>query len=124
MKIPDIIKETARHLRKNMTPAEQKLWDHLRRDITGYRFLRQKPLYVFTEDSGQDRFIIPDFYCYKKRLILEVDGGVHTTQEVYQLDRAKEALLQSQWIQVIRITNEEIFEDIEKVIHKINTELS
>ena len=73
MKIPDIIKEVARDLRKNMTPAEKLLWESIRRDISGFRFLRQKPLYVFTEDSGQARFIIPDFYCHSKKLIIEVD---------------------------------------------------
>jgi len=73
MKIPDVIKEAAREMRKNMTPAEQKLWEYIRRDISGYRFLRQKPLYVFTENFGQERFIIPDFYCYEKKLILEID---------------------------------------------------
>jgi very-short-patch-repair endonuclease len=51
MKVPDLIKIMARELRNNMTPAETILWGHIRRDISGFRFLRQKPLYVFTEDS-------------------------------------------------------------------------
>lgn len=121
MKVPDIIKEAARELRKNMTPAEKLLWDNIRRDISGFRFLRQKPLYVFTEDSGQDRFIIPDFYCYEKKLVLEIDWKIHENSEIYSLDREKEKLLLSQWIEVMRITNEEIFEDIGKVMQKIST---
>lgn len=106
-----------------MTPAETILWGHIRRDISGFRFLRQKPLYVFTEDSWQDRFIIPDFCCYEKRLILEIDGWIHDIWEVYNLDWEKEILLKAQGIKVIRIPNKEIFEDIEKVIHKINEKL-
>ncbi len=124
MKIPDVIKEAARELRKNMTPAEQKLWEYIRRDISGFRFLRQKPLYVFTEDSGLDRFIIPDFYCYEKKLVLEIDGEIHENPEIYTLDREKEKLLKAQRIEVMRITNDEIFEDIDTVIQKINTKLS
>jgi very-short-patch-repair endonuclease len=124
MKIPDVIKEAARELRTNMTSAEQKLWEHIRRDISGFRFLRQKPLYVFTEDSGQDRFIIPDFYCYEKKLVLEIDGNIHETSDIYKLDREKEKLLKSQGIEVMRITNDEISTDIEKIIQKITTKLS
>ena len=124
MKIPDIIKEAARNLRNNMTPAEKILWNHIRRDISGFRFLRQKPLYVFTEDSGLERFIIPDFYCYEKKLVIEIDGKIHENQEVYQLDREKEQLFKSQGIEVMRITNEEIFQDIGKVMQKIITRLS
>jgi len=124
MKIPEVIKETAREMRKNMTPAEQKLWEYIRRDISGFRFLRQKPLYVYTEDSWQDRFIIPDFYCYEKKLVLEIDGSVHENMEVYNLDREKEKLLKAQWIEVLRILNDEIFQDIEKVMQKIIEKLS
>ena len=124
MKIPDLIKETARKLRKNMTPAEQLLWEHIRRDISGFRFLRQKPLYIFTEDSGQARFIIPDFYCYEKRLILEIDWNIHETPDVDNLDREKEKLLKAQRIEVMRITNDEIFKDIETVMQKITRKLS
>lgn len=111
-------------MRKNMTPAEQKLWEYIRRDISGFRFLRQKPLYVYTEDSWQDRFIIPDFYCYEKKLVLEIDGSVHENMEVYNLDREKEKLLKAQWIEVLRILNDEIFQDIEKVMQKIIEKLS
>jgi very-short-patch-repair endonuclease len=39
------------------------------------------------------------------------------------LDWEKEILLKAQGIKVIRIPNKEIFEDIEKVIHKINEKL-
>jgi len=107
-----------------MTPAEQLLWDNIRRDISGYRFLRQKPIYVFTEDSAQDRFIISDFYCFEKKLVLEIDWDIHEKLEVYNLDREKENFLEAQWIEVMRITNEEIFEDIGKVMQKIITKLS
>ena len=93
MKTPEIILEAARSLRKNMTPAEEKLWRYIRRDVSGYRFLRQKPIYVYTEDNGHDRFIIPDFYCHEKKLILEIDGDIHNVPEIFELDSVKEELL-------------------------------
>ncbi|MDA9129137.1 endonuclease domain-containing protein, partial [Candidatus Gracilibacteria bacterium] len=85
VKIPEVIKQAARDMRNNPTASEKKLWEHIRRDISGFRFLRQKPLYVFTEDSGLDRFVIPDFYCYEKKCVIEVDGDIHKTLEVYNL---------------------------------------
>jgi very-short-patch-repair endonuclease len=50
-------------------------------------------MYVFTETNGNHRFIIPDFYCAEKNLIIEVDGGVHNEREVLYLDQVKQELL-------------------------------
>ncbi len=50
MKIPDIIKETARKLRKNMTESEIILWSFIKWWKIWVSFLRQKSIYVFTED--------------------------------------------------------------------------
>lgn len=124
MKISDIIKKAARELRKNMTPAEKLLWNRIRRDISWCRFLRQKPLYVFTEDSGLDRFVIPDFYCYSKRLVVEVDGNIHNQHEIYFLDREKELLLEKYWITVLRLENDEIMNNIDAAMQKIMNKLS
>ena len=89
MKIPDIIKETARDLRKNMTESEVILWSFIKWNKLGAKFLRQKPIYVFTEDSGLDRFIIPDFYSFEKKIILEIDWSIHNLEEIYSLDMLK-----------------------------------
>jgi len=93
--IPQIIKQTTRELRNNSTKAEIILWNHMKQEKLGIRFLRQKPVYVFTEDNGLDRFIIVDFYCAEKKCIIELDGGIHNNKEVYDLDREKEELLQN-----------------------------
>ena len=93
MKIPDIIKETARELRKNMTESEVILWSFIKWSKLGVKFLRQKPVYVFTENSGLDRYIIPDFYCFEKKIILEIDWSVHETSEVHELDHNHHAIL-------------------------------
>jgi len=91
--IPDIIQQAARDLRNNSTDAEKYLWSYILDKWLWIRFQRQKPIYVYTEDNGLDRFIIADFYCHKHKLIIELDGSVHNIKEVYQLDQYKTKLL-------------------------------
>ncbi len=123
MKIPDIIKETGRKLRKNMTKSEVILWGFIKDWKLWVRFLRQKPLYVFTEYNWHDRYIIPDFYCHTKKIILEIDWNIHDLKEVYELDKYKEELLKNMWYKVLRIKNEEIYSDIYTVVKKIKQNL-
>lgn len=122
--IPEIIKEAARNLRNNMTKSEELLWEKLKDKKLWVRFLRQRPVYVYTENSWFDRYVIPDFYCSLKDLIIEVDWSVHDLKEVLILDREKEQLLKQKWTEIIRITNEEIINDIDNVIQKIKQKLN
>ena len=48
------------------------------------------------EDTFQARCVIVDFYCHEYKLVIEIDGGVHERKEVFELDREKENILQSQ----------------------------
>lgn len=114
---------TARKLRSKSTKAEVILWNHLKNRQLWDRFNRQAPVYLFTEDSWLHRYIIADFYCKEKSLIIELDWEYHNIKETYLLDRKKESLLKNKWIKVIRFTNEGINNDIEKVINKIIKEL-
>ena len=64
----------ARHLRKNLTDAEQELWRHIRkRQLLGCKFQRQAPI---------GKYIV-DIVCFEKRLIIELDGGQHATRQEY-----------------------------------------
>ena len=121
---PDIIKEAARELRQKLTPAEIKLWDEIRAERIWIKFYRQKPIFVFREDSGLDRYIIADFYSPEYKLIIELDWSIHNEKEVYALDRIKEQLLIKRWFQIIRFTNNEITNDVETVILKIKSTLA
>ncbi|MFK7779750.1 MAG: endonuclease domain-containing protein [Candidatus Gracilibacteria bacterium] len=123
IKIPDIIKEAARNLRKNQTISEKILWKELRYDKLGFRFLRQKPVYVYTENNGQDRFVIPDFYCDESKIIIEVDGNIHECKSVLELDKYKEKLLNSLGIKVLRVGNDEVLNNLNKVLNKIKNNL-
>ena len=123
MKIPDIIKLTARKLRKNMTESEIILWNFIRNKKLWVKFLRQKPIFVFTENNWKDRYIIPDFYCFEKNIILEIDWNIHDLEEIYELDKYKENLLKNMWYKIIRIKNEDIKTNIYKVIENVKNNI-
>ncbi len=119
--IPDIIQNAARNLRNNMTPAEIHLWWYIKDKNIEQRFMRQKPLYVYTEDSWLDRFIIADFYCHNKKLVIELDGSVHLNPDIQELDKHKEFLLKQHGITVIRFSNHQIFWNIEDIMNQISS---
>ncbi|MGB7375274.1 MAG: DUF559 domain-containing protein [Rivularia sp. (in: cyanobacteria)] len=75
--------EKAKELRKNMTPAEKKLWNNYSKTLKT-RFLRQRPI---------DNFIV-DFYCAKLRLVIEIDGETHFTDEAKTYDLQRTLILQ------------------------------
>ena len=124
MYIPDNIKIIARELRKKMTKAERIFWENVRKDKIWERILRQKIFYVYTENSWLDRFIIPDFYISKKKIIIEIDGSIHKLDKILKLDKIKDELIKNRWFKIIRITNEEIYNNIDKVIEKIKKEIN
>src|SRR3970282_1659849 len=104
--------QRARELRSNLTDAETKLWQHLRRkQLVGHRFRRQVPLGHY----------IADFVCFEARLIIEVDGGQHGEQLAY--DSARTVWLESQNFRVIRFWNNDVLGNIEGVLESIRAAL-
>ena len=94
-------------MKKNMTNAEIVLWERLRNNQFGVRFKAQHPI---------ERYIV-DFYCHKAKLVIEVDGEIHNFQKEYDL--GMEAELEKYGITVIRFSNKDVINNIEKVIEKI-----
>lgn len=119
--VPNNIVEIWRNLRKNMTYSEKILWNELKNNKLWVKFLRQNPMYVYTEDSWLNRFIFPDFYCKEKKIIIEVDWNIHNLKEVYELDIYKEKILNKNWIKVIRIKNDDLENNLNLVLEKIKT---
>mgnify|MGYP003405464473 FL=1 len=99
----------ARQLRQNMTPAEKVLWEHIRSKSLGHKFRNQHAIYKY----------VVDFYCHELRLFIEVDGSIHTLTEVALNDKDRENNLLSLGLHVIRFTNDEIFNNIERVLNDI-----
>ena len=103
------LKEKARENRKRPTRIERRMWNEVlcRKSLSGYKFVRQKPL---------ERFIA-DFYCSELRLVIEIDGDSHADQVEY--DNARTEFLNAYGINVIRFTNQEVEEDIEGVYQRL-----
>src|SRR5688572_24854897 len=80
-------------LRKESTLAERKLWSRIRKDQLGVTFRRQHAVGNY----------IPDFSSPKAKLIIELDGSQHLTQENYDIERTK--YLEAQGYKVIRFWN-------------------
>jgi very-short-patch-repair endonuclease len=84
--------EVARQFRKEPTPSENILWQALRgRKLEGRKFRRQQPIGSF----------VVDFFCGAERLIVELDGGVHDSQQA--ADRQRQELLESLGLRVVRV---------------------
>ena len=121
---PDIIKQTARDLRKNMTLAEKILWREIRDKKIWIKFMKQKPVYLYTENNKHDRYIIPDFISVNPKIIIEVDWKIHNIEQVTGLDIEKEKLLIQKWFKILRYTNDEIIRNITSVIQNITIHVS
>src|SRR5690606_27732277 len=66
--------QIARNLRQRETPAEQIMWHALRsRRLNNLKFRRQHPI--------ANTAFVADFLCYKARLLIEIDGGIHAFQQ-------------------------------------------
>lgn len=62
---------------------------------------------------------IADFYCHEKRLVIELDGEIHDTNEQVKRDNERTILMNRLNITVIRFRNEEVLSDSKLVIKKI-----
>jgi very-short-patch-repair endonuclease len=104
------LKDLARRLRKNMTPGEVILWQHLKgKQMYGYDFDRQRPI---------DRFIV-DFYCKALMLAIEVDGSSHDSEEAQQHDQERQAKLESFGVRFLRFREEAVCGQTAAVIEVI-----
>ncbi len=111
-------KEFARLLRKNQTPEESIMWNLLRnRKMLGYKFLRQHPIQVW-ETNLRYHYYYADFYCAEKKLVVEIDGLIHSQQEDY--DRSRDYIMMELKLNVLRVTNEEVNTNLVGVVSKIS----
>ena len=102
----------ARQLRKEMTPWERKLW---------YCFLKDYPV-RFQRQKCIDEYIA-DFYCFRGKLIVELDGGGHYDPEVKQKDDRRTEVLEKYGLKVLRFCNIDIDKQFYSVCTVIDTEI-
>ena len=102
----------AKKLRNHMTNAEQLLWEELRQNkFYGLKFRRQHPIQNY----------IADFYCHKYKLVIEIDGEYHLSKDQVEYDKDRTEILNFNDVIVLRFTNGEVLNDINKVLLDIKT---
>jgi very-short-patch-repair endonuclease len=102
------VEQAARRLRQAPTRAEVHLWQALRRrQLAGLKFRHQHPVGRF----------IADFYCPSLKLIIEIDGPIHDTQQPY--DDARTTQLNAFGYHVLRFSNEDVLTNLPSVLVKI-----
>lgn len=100
--------ERAKELRREMTSAEQLLWERLRRgQLNGFHFRRQQVIHGF----------IADFYCHTASLIVELDGESHVGRDGSDADRDR--ILSGHGFLTIRFRNEKVQNQIDDVLEVI-----
>ena len=105
------LRQRARDLRKNSTDAERHLWYHLRANRLGFKFKRQVPIGAY----------IVDFVCLEKRLIIELDGGQHMDNQIYDTKRTE--WLMAHRFKVLRFWNHDVFQQTPSILEVIMTAL-
>jgi very-short-patch-repair endonuclease len=106
---PNLV-EAARSMRKNPTEAEKMLWQEF---LKGFRFrvLRQRPI---------DNFIV-DFYCPRMKLVIEIDGAKHFTDEWKGADKERTKILEAYGLRVVRISNHDVINHFFQVCKRIDS---
>jgi very-short-patch-repair endonuclease len=101
--------QRAKELRQNMTEAEKALWQAVRANrLNGWHFRRQQIIGGF----------IADFYCHAAALVVELDGGIHKSQQEYDQERTE--LIKTYGIEVVRFKNETVLTQLPQVLQEID----
>ena len=104
------LKQFSQQLRKNMTDAERRLWSRIRgKQLKGSQFYRQKTIGDY----------IVDFYCPKAKLVIELDGGQHYTEEGKEKDEVRDNYLTGMGLQVLRFSDRDVLTQLDGVLEKI-----
>ena len=94
----------AKTMRKNPTEEEKKIWYGLLRHITP-KFHRQKIIGDY----------IADFYCPKLKLVIEIDGGQHNSEENLIYDKIRTEYMNEFGYEVIRLSKYYIIHEFQNV---------
>ena len=106
------LKKRARELRENQTPAEGVLWELLRnRQVANLKFRRQHQIGPY----------IVDFFCNDLKLVVELDGEVHSGEAQVKKDQKRQAYLESLGFEVLRFDNDQFLEDPEAALNQITS---
>ena len=105
-----LIFKMAEELRNTMTAAEQIIWKHIHINEWKLKFRRQHPISNY----------IADFYCHALKLVIEIDGDIHDSEEAKANDGQREQTLKNLGLTILRFKNEQVFKETKAVIKKIH----
>ncbi|MCG2726006.1 MAG: DUF559 domain-containing protein [Elusimicrobia bacterium] len=101
-------------MRQKSTPAEHIFWEIVKnRKFLNLKFRRQHQI---------GKYII-DFYCDEQKLVIEIDGTIHNTPQRQKIDHKRNGYLKKLGINIIRVSNKEILNDIENTLKIIASSL-
>ena len=104
------LRSNARELRRNSTDAERILWSELRdHRLNGIGFRRQVPIKNY----------IADFACHAAKLVIELDGGQHFSDQSERADAARSAVIEARGFRVIRFSNHDVMTNRAGVLETI-----
>lgn len=102
-------------LRKASTKTENILWQFLRaKRLKKLKFFRQ---------YGIGEYIVY-FYCPKLKLVIELDGEIHFNKPHKEYDNIRDEFMRSLNILVVRFKNEEVIDNIDLVLEKLEIIIS
>ncbi|MGL5598435.1 MAG: endonuclease domain-containing protein [Aeromonas sp.] len=99
-------KALRQQLRRNMTMPEQRLWQRIRNEQLGVKFRRQHGIGNY----------IADFYCPSHKLVIEVDGDSHFTEQGRDSDLQRDQFMHALGLRVLRFTNQQIMQELSAVL--------
>ena len=103
-------KDLRKVLRNNKTDVEDILWQYLRHSKLGFKFRRQASI---------GRYVV-DFYCPSEKLVIELDGSHHMKKDNKEYDKIRTEYFHYLNIAVLRFKNNDIKDNINDVIGRIN----
>lgn len=106
--------EFARLRRQMADEFERQMWQLLRnRQRCNQKFRREHRLGIYTAD----------FYCVAAKLVIEVDGDSHLTEEARQYDRVRDQWMKNQGIRILRFTCTEVERETQRILKMIDQAL-
>ncbi|WP_225715522.1 endonuclease domain-containing protein [Bradyrhizobium semiaridum] len=109
-KVSQKLRANARALRRNSTDVERALWSELRGNtLSGASFRRQVPV---------DNYIA-DFICHSPKLVIELDGGQHFSDQGERTDAARSAIIEAKGFKVLRFSNLDVLTNRTGVLETI-----
>ncbi len=112
-KAQPLIFKKAEELRNNPTQSESLLWNYVKENQFGIKFRRQHPASNY----------VLDFYAHKIRLAIEIDGDIHSREDVKKNDLERQSRLESFGIRFLRFSAQEVEKDLDKVLDKIKLKI-